>query len=64
MDCPGSGRVELGRTPSKPITPGTTVPVEEEAVNAIVNDGDEPLEVLAVLVLDRDRPPFVPVEGG
>jgi hypothetical protein len=30
-------------------------------VKAIANDGDEPLEVLAVLVLDRDRPAFMPV---
>lgn len=57
----GHGHVKLDGTVTTPISPGAVVTVEEGAVKAIANDGDEPLEVLAVLVLDRDRPPFVPV---
>jgi quercetin dioxygenase-like cupin family protein len=58
----GRGHVELDGTVRKPISPGIVVKVDEGAVKAITNDSDEPLEVLAALVLDRDRPLFVPIE--
>jgi quercetin dioxygenase-like cupin family protein len=56
----GRGHVVLDGTARTPISPGAVVAVEEGAVKAISNDGDEALEVLAVLVLDRGRPPFLP----
>jgi quercetin dioxygenase-like cupin family protein len=56
----GRGHVALdgGVTP---MSAGQVVHVGEGTVKALVNDGTEPMTVLAVLVLDRARTPFVPV---
>ena len=56
----GHGHVELDGTTDTAISPGAVVAVGEGTVKAVANDGAEPLEVLAVLVLDRHRAPFVP----
>jgi quercetin dioxygenase-like cupin family protein len=56
----GQGRVYLdGR--ATPLSAGNVVHVPEGTVKAIANEADEPLTVLAVLVLDNARPPFAPV---
>jgi quercetin dioxygenase-like cupin family protein len=56
----GRGHVTLdgGVTP---MSAGQVVHVGEGTVKALVNDGYEPMTVLAVLVLDRARTPFIPV---
>jgi hypothetical protein len=43
------------------LSTGRVVHVGEGRVKALVNDGSEPMTVLAVLVLDRARAPFIPV---
>jgi quercetin dioxygenase-like cupin family protein len=60
----GHGHVELDGTVRKRISPGAVVAVAEGTVKAITNVSGYPLEVLAVLVLDRDRPPFLPTAPG
>ena len=42
------------------MTVGDVVPVEPGRVKSLRNPGDEPFAVLAVLVLDADRPPILP----
>jgi quercetin dioxygenase-like cupin family protein len=57
----GHGHVDLNGALTA-LAAGQVVHVPEGAVKAIGNDGDEPLSVLAVLILDRSRPPFPPVD--
>jgi quercetin dioxygenase-like cupin family protein len=59
----GHGHVDLDGS-ATPLDAGQAVYVPEGTVKAIVNDSDQPLSVLAVLVLDRNRPPFTPVGSG
>jgi quercetin dioxygenase-like cupin family protein len=58
----GRGHVDLDGTRT-PLNPGQVVYVPDGTVKAITNDSDQPLSVLAVLVLDRGRPPVTPVTG-
>ena len=56
----GSGHVTLDAV-ATPLSTGQVVHVPEGTVKALANDGDEPMTVLGVLVLDRNSAPFVPV---
>jgi len=56
----GRGHVELDRTERVPLGPGDVVQVARGQVKSLVNDGAEPLVVLAVLALDEDEPPLTP----
>jgi quercetin dioxygenase-like cupin family protein len=56
----GRGHVTLDHVVT-PLSAGQVVHVAEGTVKALANDGHEPMAVLAVLVLDRDSTPFVPV---
>lgn len=59
----GRGHVDLDGT-SVALNAGEVVHVTEGTAKAIANDSDRSLSVLAVLVLDRDRPPFSPITSG
>jgi quercetin dioxygenase-like cupin family protein len=59
----GHGHVDLDGSPT-PLNVGQAVYVPEGTVKAITNDSDQTLSVLAVLVLDRSRPPFTPIGSG
>jgi len=56
----GHGQVELDGRNLQAVTVGDVVPVEPGRVKSLRNPGDEPFAVLAVLVLDADRPPILP----
>ena len=58
-----AGFVELDRAESIAITPDAAVRVERGQVKALRNgSAREPFSVLAVLILDQDRPPLTTVD--
>lgn len=57
----GRGHVELDGVEVVSLGPGAVVHVAPGRVKALVNDGDGPFDVLAVLVLETGEPPVHPV---
>lgn len=58
----GQGHVNLDGARTA-LSAGQVVYAPNGTVKAITNASDQSLSVLAVLVLDRHRPPFTPVTG-
>jgi quercetin dioxygenase-like cupin family protein len=56
----GHGQVELDGQDVRTLTVGNVIPVEPGRVKSLRNTGHDPFAVLAVLVLDADRPPILP----
>ena len=56
----GRGEVELDGQTRLPVGPGDVLPIERGQVKSLRNPGDAPFAVLAVLVLDADKPPLLP----
>ena len=59
----GRGEVELGGKTRTPVGPGDVLPIDRGNVKSLRNPGDAPFAVLAVLVLDADKPPLLPAAG-
>jgi quercetin dioxygenase-like cupin family protein len=56
----GRGEVELGGQTRIPVGPGDVLPIDRGHVKPLRNPGDAAFAVLAVLVLDADKPPLLP----